>query len=431
MLVNLVQRMSGALLLGIVLLASSTGIAALTPTSAQEPALDLAAMALDQSDLPPEYHLKRFDDEGYTPGHRLAAIQFGDRISRQTLEPLGIVQFYSSIFFTDDESRSIYVYLTEYEDEAAVQAGFDFFEDEAALPGGPAESEDQPGPIAGDSPKEMTVGSDAADSPPTHFLDATFRVGRILAGVTVSSNGEAPATDLVETLANALAERIAVVLRGGTPAGVDPAMQQLSLKLFATWPWPGNSLEGYKNAEEFLGADGGLPEFADDYLGGYARFASAGSVDRDVQHEPPYIDLVVVEFAAPEAALGVLEASGELPTLHYGNPLSRTPVADPAIDGADAAKAFVLHRDPLEGVAGSFELTGYNVVFVAGTRLVTISILSDAFDTGLRSEDLEATVLDLAAQQLTCLGQEADCGQPEVPSPLSGIGMPATPAALS
>jgi hypothetical protein len=263
-----------------------------------------------------------------------------------------------------------------------------------------------------------------------HVLDATFRVDRILAGVTVSSALEAPATDLVETLANALAERIAMVLRGETPAGVDPAMRQLSLKLFATWPWPGNSLEGYKNAEEFLGADGGLPEFADDYIGGYARFASAGSVDRVVQHEPPYIDLVVAEFSTADAALGVLEASGELPTLHYGNPLSRTPVADPSIDGAGAAKAFVLHRDPLEGVADSFELTGYNVVFVAGTRLVTVSILSDVLNTDLQPEDLEATVLDLAAQQLTCLDQEADCGQPEVPSPLSGIGMPATPAAV-
>jgi hypothetical protein len=246
-------------LLSLVILAPA-GMHAVHDTSAQEPGLDLAGMALDQSNLPPGYHLKRFDDEGYTPGHRMAAIQFGDRISVATLEPLGIVQFYSSTFFTDDESSSIYVYLTDYEDEAAVQAGFDFFEDESAFPGGPPEREDQPGPVAGDSPKEITVESDAAGSPPLYVVDATFRVDRILAGVAVTSNVEAPATDLVETLATALAERIEAVLQGETPVGVDPAMQQLSLKLFATWPWPGNSLEGYKNAEEFLGADGGLPE---------------------------------------------------------------------------------------------------------------------------------------------------------------------------
>ena len=104
---------------------------------------------------------------------------------------------------------------------------------------------------------------------------------------------------------------------------------------------------------------------------------------------------------------------------------------EPAIGGADAAVAFTLHRDPLEGVSDSFELVGYNVVFVTGSRLVSISILSDVLNTELSAGDLQEIVLDLAAQQMICLVQDALCGPPAVPAGLADVGMPATPVALA
>ena len=48
------------------------------------------------------------------------------------------------------------------------------------------------------------------------------------------------------------------------------------LPLFAAWPWPGNSLEGHKDAKEFLGPTGAPAAFALEYRAGYAAFAAAG-----------------------------------------------------------------------------------------------------------------------------------------------------------
>ncbi|MBX3069524.1 MAG: hypothetical protein KF883_03350 [Thermomicrobiales bacterium] len=415
-----------AFVLAFLLASAGPGINAPLRTSAQVSSLDLAAMALEQSDLPDGYRQHQFDNEGYTPGHRMAAIQFGDQIPVAELEPLGIVQFYSSTFFTDDETGSIYVYLTEFENEAAVQAGFDYFEDEGSSESATPESEDLAGPAAGEAPKEITISGDSQGASSWQFVDATFRVDRILAGVMLLSDAETPSVDLAEELAAALADRIETVLRGDAPGGVEPAVRAQSLKLFDTWPWPGNSLEGYKNAGEFLGAGEGLSQFSPDFLSGYTRFASAGSIERLIQHEPPYIDLAIALFASEEAAHGALEASAELP-LHYSNPVFRTPEEDPAIEGVDAAVAFTLHRDPIEGVSDSFELIGYNVVFVSGSQLVSISILSDILNTKVSVDDLREIVLDLAAQQASCLMQDGECGGPEVPLALADVGAPATP----
>ncbi len=414
-----------------VFIAWGPGLHALQPfhAGAQESMLDLAAMALEQGDLPAGYHQRRFDEEGYTPGHRMAAIQFGDQIPSAELEDLGIVRFYSSTFFSEDQSDQIYIYLTEYESDAAAHLGCDYFENESNFGFPSVESEDLPGPTAGASPKEITVSTDSRETTPFYGVDATFRVGRVLAGVQAGSIEGMPEVSFIEELATALEGRIATVHAGEAPEGVNFALSRMSLDLFGTWPWPGNSLEGYKSAEELLGADGGLPQFHSAYLGGYIRFASAGSVDTVVQHEPPYIDLLIAEFTDEESALGVLDASGELPTLHYTNVLTRTPVDAPSVEGADGVLAFAVHRDPIEDVADSFELAGYEVAFTVGTRVVTITVLGDVLDTRLSPEDLRAIALDLAEQQSSCLQESEECGSPAVPAPLLEIGLPATPIA--
>jgi hypothetical protein len=248
------------------------------------------------------------------------------------------------------------------------------------------ESEDQPGPAAGESPKEITAGSDSRFNPPVQFVDATFRVDRVLAGVTVSTPDAAPSEDLVEELASRLEQRITAVLSGQMPEVIRPELSAVALDLFATWPWPGNSLEGHKSANQFLGTDSGLAQFAGDYLGGYARFASAGSVDKVVQHEPPYIDLEIAEFASAGAALGVLEVAEELPTRHYGDQIMREPAPEPALAGSDGVRAFSTERPPIPGTPDSLHLQGYEIAFVIDSTFVAITIQQDAGTTTLTTE---------------------------------------------
>jgi len=397
---------------------------------AQEAGLDLAAMALDTGELPPGYQQTRFDDEGYTPGDRIAAIQFGDAVSAGELEPLEIAWYYSSTFFTGDESSWIYVYLSEFSTETAVEAGFDFFEDEERWASPSEESLDQAGPAAGESPKELTIGSDEGSGLTLRSIDATFRVDRVLAGVSVTTTGVEPALDLVEELASTLEGRIEAVLAGESPAGVEPGLPQSTLGIFAAWPWPGNSLEGYKSAVDFLGSDGSPARFAADYLGGYARFASAGSVEEIVQHEPPYIDIEIAAFSTNEAALGVLQAASELPARHYGNPIVRTAAPEPSLSGVDAARAFHTVRPAVPGTVGSLNLTGYEVAFVLRSHFVKVTLQSDVLNTSLTLENLEASVLDLAAQQVDCRNGSVECGPARVPEPLANTGSPASPVAV-
>jgi len=87
------------------------------------------------------------------------------------------------------------------------------------------------------------------------------------------------------------------VLAGQAPPGIDLGLPTRVLPLFETWPWPGNSLEGYKSADEFLGPRGAAAQFAADYRSGYTCFASVGSVPEVMVHTPPYIQVEVAEFA--------------------------------------------------------------------------------------------------------------------------------------
>ncbi|CAN5579518.1 hypothetical protein BH23CHL4_BH23CHL4_17590 [soil metagenome] len=253
----------------------------------------------------------------------------------------------------------------------------------------------------------------------------------ILAGVSVTTTGKEPAQELIEELASKLQERIEAVLAGESPQAVDPELPQITVELFETWPWPGNSLEGYKTAAEFLGAEGTPAQFGSDYQGGYARFASAGSVEENIQHEPPYVDVEIAAFSTSETALAVLQVAEKLPTRHYGDSILRSAAPDPSLSGADAVRAFHTERPAIPDSLDSLNLTGYEVVFVAGSRVVNIRIQSDALTTSLTTEELEASVLDLAAQQVSCLNSAGECGPARIPEPLSNTtGSPASPVAV-
>ena len=389
--------------------------------------LDLAAMALDQADLPPGYHQLQYDDEGYTPGNRMAAIQFAGAIPDETIAGTGIAWFYSSSFDAEDHSGFIYVYLEEYPSEEAVSAGFALFEDEPRM-APEIQTQDLPGPVAGQDPKETTVGTYTDPDDPTlssHFVDASFRVGRVRAGVTVETYGEAPPPDpaLVEELAATLAGRVEAVLAGQALPGIDLALPTRMLPLFETWPWPGNSLEGHKSADEFLGSSGLPSQFAADYQAGYARFASVGSVPEVMAHTPPYITVEVAEFASPEAALGMLDVAEELPPRHEGGQHSRTIAPSPSIGGVDQVRAFHTSRVGVEEPPLP-PLSGYELLFALGNQLVVVNVEVDDPDRSAALTQAEAIALELAAQQVACLGADEPCGPGQGPPALAMSASP-------
>jgi hypothetical protein len=401
-----------------------------SPIATSGTRLDLAAMALDGADLPAGFRQRFFDNEGYTPGERIAAIQFGGTVSEAEIEATGVTWFYSSTFQTDDDTQMIYVYLNEFPDEDAVEAGFAFFEDESRLAYPGDDSRDEPGPVAGQVPKEITVGTftDRADPARSErYVDATFRVDRVLAGVVVIAFGEAPAPEstLVESLAATLAERIEMVLAGQAPPDIDLTLPTRMLPLFETWPWPGNSLEGHKSATDVFGAGGPLARFGADYQSGYAAFASAGSAPGGMIHDPPYIDVAVARFASPASAMGVLEEAEALLQRHDGRPIARTEQPAPSMTGVEEVRLFSSDR-PATGEPGSLHLIGSEVAFVQGPWLVVVSVQVDARDATTSPEQAEAIALDLAAQQRDCLGSETTCGPVRIPDVLTE---PATPVA--
>jgi len=396
--------------------------------------LDLAAMALEASDLPDGYRQERFDDEGYTPGHRIAAIQTGGTISQAAVTATGVTWYYSSTFRHPNGTDWVLSYLSEFPNADAVTAGFALFEDEERLASHDEEHRDGPGLSAGEAPKESTFGAYPDPATPARrvrYIDATFRVGRVLAGVVVTESrvGEASSPDpvLVEALASTLVKRIEAVLARQVRSGIDLRLPTQMLPLFATWSWPGNSLEGHKSAEEFLGWVRKPAAFAPHYRAGYAVFASVGSAPGGMVHDPPYVDVAVAEFATTEAAAGVLATAEALLQRHFGRTVARDEVAAPTVPGVESARAF--HSDrPATGGPESLHLMGYEVVVVQGTTLVVVSVQVDADDLRASLAQAEAAALDLAGQQVACLGSDAPCGVVQVPAAfVAGPDLAATP----
>lgn len=408
--------------------AASAATPVASPVAQAEGRLDLAAMALSEEDLPSEFRQRFFDNEGYTPADRIASIQFADSVSHEEIMATGITWFYSSTFQTDDNLHLIYVYLNEFATEADVEKGFAFFEDEQRFAVEGSESRDQPGPEAGGAPKETTVityTDPTSASNNQHVLDATFRIGRVLAGVAAVSFGAASPPDpaLVESLAARLAERIETVQAGEAPPGLDLTLPERMLPLFATWPWPGNSLEGHKSAEDFLGDLGPAAQFASDFENGYAVFASAGSANGGKVHDPPYIDIAVARFASADAALGVLDAAESFLRRHDGAAATREVIPSPQVTGADAIRAFRVDRPNISD-PDSLHLVGTEIVLVQGNMLAAISVLVDADDLSATPEQADAIAIDLAGQQSECLQDSRGCGPVQIPEILTSVVTP-------
>ena len=362
--------------------------------------LDLAAMALGVESLPPGFVLYF--------GEYLRGDVLLERLPPEVAEGLADVDLrwtYTSQYGNEDGSVTVRSYLTEFGSEDDARAGFDLLEDET-VSGYPEGSTltDEDGPGVGEEPSEITVGTVAGDEnfPETQTIDATFRVGSIIAGAAMETTGdEAPDEQLVRDLAAALADRIETVLDGQEPAGVNFALPDLVLPTHVEWPQLG-ALEGYLAPAEALGAfDPDGDEFAA-FESGYYRTLGTGD---SFEQPDPSIAISVLEFADDESATAVAEQGDLLPPN-----FPTEPATEPDLTGADAATAYRLALPTGPEDEANPQFNSHRVVAAVGPYVVRVEVRV--------AQGAEEAALDLAQQQVTCLAEGA-CETLSVPADMA------------
>jgi hypothetical protein len=408
-----------------------------SPTLANNVPLDLAAIALAPDDVPEGF----FEDssEWLVPVEAFAALVLGD-----APVPSGLERVYQSFYVDPENGDVLHNYLYEFASAEEAVAGFSVV-DAALRPPLPEGSvvgpTHAPGPDLGDGDTVVTLvtyDTWAAGGPRADVVATSFRHDRLVAGVAVERYtdppaGSTPVTDAAtpfapdpaqENLSNRLASivdaRIAALLAGETPPGVDRALADLVLPLDRLVGDGREVFGGYKAGIDLLRCgvcreENALVPFANEALSGFSRTVFVGApVDGEAQ--PPFVSVAMTTFASPEAALGVLEeirqAPDELPTpgpVPRGN---RTLVADPEIPGTMAALAFQATLDA-EDPGAPADSAG--VDFVAGNRLVAVDVQG-----GLSGEEALAVAVDLATQQAACLTAGGACTSFAPPALLEG-----------
>ena len=390
-----------------------------TPAASPVPVtgrLDLAAMALTAADLPPGYVLARFAgryhpapyalhfaEEAYFRADQLAHPYYGTGLTAEALARTGLRWDYESVFAAPDGESFIRAYVQEYDSPDGARAGFDLFEDETGTA-----LTDLPGPGVGEAPAETTVGTWTTPFVSVQSADATFRVGRLLAGVSVDTFGaNAPDPRLAQRLAGKLARRIEQVLAGTPPLGIDPALPALLLPIHETWTEPGVFPEGYRGAAEFLGTDERVARLAGEYRGGYVRTASVNAHEPAAAPRAPFVTVAVASFASPRAAAAALSAADGLPLPAEVAPgvirWPATPAERPETELWAAYATLFRYGDADSARVG----------IAVGARLALIDVQGAAsFDLAL------AAAVALASQQATCLAAVGPCGSVTVPPEL-------------
>ena len=398
-----------------------------TPAANSAAPLDLAAMALAQEDVPAEY----FDDysEWWVPAEAFADLVLGGAAG-----PPGLERVYQSFFAAPETGGVLHTYLYEFVSPQEAEAGFAVV-DEALRPPLPEGTVVGPthaaGPQLGDGNSALTVvtyDTWAAGGPRADVVAASFRRDRLVAGVAVERYADPPGAgtpaaaaatpvgpepaqaQLATDLATTLDARIATVLAGEVPAGIDPALADLVLPLDQLVGDQREVFGGYKVGVDLLrcgvcGEENALLPLADEARGGFSRTVFVG-LPADGEAQPPFVSVAVTTFASPEAAQAVLAAIRDAPNDRpTPGPIprgARTLVDDPAVPGADAALAF---QAALDAETPDAPIDSAGVDFVVGDRLATVDVQG-----GLSAEDALAAAVDLASQQAACLAGKASCG---------------------
>jgi C-terminal peptidase prc len=386
-----------------------------SPIVAETGRLDLAAMALDADDLPQG---SRLLSESYTTGTEWAAESFpGDERARRVMLEAGLEWRYESAYGLAGTALKIRTYLELYADEDGARAGFAVLQDETTFfpPDVPAEDL----PVAGvdSDPEELTVLDwELAPGFAYRLVDATFRNGRLVAGVAMDSIGGAipPEQAVVEELAVVLAARVADAMAGTTDGSVDAPLPATLL------PTGGAMItqEGHLDGSEAVPAT--LPAVAEGTVGAYYR--TVGLPFPTATDAPPvlFVNLAVLRLAGAEDARAALYA---LEDLTIPSPLPpptesfRQQGTLPDVAGADAVNASrraLLPGGPVDSA---------RVGFVVGDELALVEVAGAASLAAA-----EAAVAVLANLQAGCLTAEGACASALPAADLQATALVTAPA---
>lgn len=371
-----------------------------SPVAAETELLDLAAMALDSTDVPPEMTLFY---ETYFSVDSLANLLFSGNVSKEEILATGLLQYYDSSYSTPGGSTRIRSYLQQYRDEESAFRGFDLFEDETRLVPD-ADFTDLPGPGIGEEPSEITIGSYAspADNAEPTTMDLTFRQGSILAGVTMEVGPESALDEqLLLLLAEALLDRIDSVLAGNPLPLIDISLGTATIDLGSSW---NRTNEGYWSAAEVFGPEIDLA-IVSGFVSGYFR---GGAFDPNTEgaFSLPRAAVMIARFVDESSALLVLN------DLEAAQPVFASMDVDPdlpSLPGASVALGFAFPNM----FSGGDSIDSYRVVALSGTDLIFIDMQGNS-----SLESARAVTAEMAAAQLSCLMSNEPCDFAGIPSGL-------------
>ncbi len=371
-----------------------------SPVAAENRLFDLAAMALDSTDIPPEMTLYY---ETYFSVDSLANLLFSGNVSKEEILATGLLQYYDSSYSTPGGSTRIRSYLQQYRDEESAFRGFDLFEDEKRLVPD-ADFTDLPGPSIGEEPSEITVGSYASleDGAEPTTMDLTFRRGSILAGVTMEVGLDAALDEeLVLVLAEALLARIDSVIAGVPLPLIDMSLGAATIEFGTSW---NRTNEGYWSATEVFGPEID-PAITSGFASGYFR---GGAYDPQTEgaYSLPRAAVMIARFVDESSALLVLN------DLEAAQPVFASMVADPdlpVIPGTSVSLGFAFPNM----FSGGSSVDSYRIVALRGTDLIFVDMQGNA-----SLESARAAALEMATAQVTCLLTNEPCEFGGIPAEL-------------
>jgi hypothetical protein len=363
--------------------------------------IDLAAIALDDADVGASYGLSF---ETYIPADQLSALLFNGAISASQVKSTGIRWYYESQYVTADGVTTLTCYVEEYPNVAGVTKGFNIFENEDLKSPPTATSTDAKGlPGVGSTPSEVTTTKVKASgsTPAGTTLDATFRVDRLLMGVSIATTATTPPKeqDLTD-LAKRLQERAQAVLDGKELPEIDSALPARLLDFAESFDVD----EGYTTFAATFGPS--APTGIDaTFQSGYTRTVALGQ-DPNAKVPLPLVTVGVSEFNTESSGLAILSNSISTSPPYKGMARVET---DP-IPGTSASVGLSF-ADPFNnGDANSFRL-----FVLIDTNLINIDVIgADTLDHA------QAAALSLAKQEAGCFGDNAKCGTAALPPNFAG-----------
>ncbi len=356
--------------------------------------LDLAAMALASEDLPPEVALEY---EQYVTAADVASAVSDETVPPETILATGLLWFYESQYASADRTIRIRSYLEEYVTEQGAAAGFDILEDETRLVSTDAAFIDRPAPEElGEEPREITVGTflDPGGAGRLEAIDITFRVGRLLGGVSVETvEGVRPDRQLALALAERLEERIEAVLNDVPLPGIDRSLPQ---RLVPAASGTLGLQEGYVSIGEVLGSEA-AGAIGSEYRSGYLRTDVYDYV-RGEAMPLPLLSIAVTSFVSEAAPLAIL-TNADLVTPPYAN-LERVRLE--RIPGTSALVGF-RYTNPYAESADA-PVDSFRILMIVQNHVVILDVQGAA-----SAEAAQTAAVLIASRQAGCVRSDEPC----------------------